>query len=191
MVALKRLTWPHLVPSKRSQSSLKSSTSRDSVKEAVLDVETQQKPQHRVTSDEDQTRTEYCPCFSPDCIGIQSQARSYTVAIKDHATSSHKITKFWTDLPAERLSTPAFRDLVQSNPDTPIGGEMAPPMKQRSFNVGTLAMDHGQTPRIKISPPSIPSDGKKPLRWRSNLPDLFEAPPTFLGWDKLKVRVLW
>jgi hypothetical protein len=251
MVALNDLTWPHLVPSKRSQSSLKSSPSRDSVKEAVLGVETQQAPQRRVTSDEGQACTESFPCFSPDCVGIQSRARSHTVAIKDHDTSSHKVTKFRTedgteDLPRTKALLPtqpegstgdfalsqfpaslvvrrvilaadndldnlqfiphtpisllryafasrvsfntSVEDLVQSNPDTPIGDEMAPPMKQRSFNVGTPAMDHGQTPRIKISPPSITKDGKKPLRSRSNFSDPFEAPPTFLGWDKRAAR---
>jgi hypothetical protein len=119
MVALKDLTWPHLVPSKRSQSSLKSSPSRDSVKEAVLDVETQQAPQRRVTSGEGQTRTESFPCFSPDCVGIQSRARSHTVAINDHDTSSHKVTKFRTQDGTEDL--PRTIALLPTQPEGSTG----------------------------------------------------------------------
>ena len=62
----------------------------------------------------------------------------------------------------ELSSRPSFasfdtsvRDLIQSRPDSPIGGQEAAPMvikPKRSFNVGTLVIAQGRIlPRIKVS----------------------------------------
>jgi hypothetical protein len=75
----------------------------------------------------------------------------------------------------------AMRDLIQEEPDAPIGGHKAAPMK-RSFNVGTLAIqgksrDFLETPRIEISSPKRAEcceyGNTKPLKDRSNFSDPF------------------
>lgn len=70
------------------------------------------------------------------------------------------------------------RDLIQSRPDSPIGGKAAAPMAaaKRSFNVGTLVIQGRQAPLIEISSPDLPpccGDDVSPkrLKVRSNAPD--------------------
>ena len=77
----------------------------------------------------------------------------------------------------------AIRDLIQEEPDFPIGGHKAAPMK-RSFNVGSLAIkaadnsrEYMDTPRIEISSPKATDCAEfsitKPLKDRSNFSEPF------------------
>ena len=69
----------------------------------------------------------------------------------------------------------SVRDLVQSRPDSPIGGQAAAPMAptkpKRSFNVGTLVTQGRLPPRIEIScaddEPCCEDDMNKPPKSRS------------------------
>jgi hypothetical protein len=74
----------------------------------------------------------------------------------------------------------AVQDLVQENPDTPIGGDGAAPMK-RSPNIGTLAMNGSRAyldaPKIEISSPTNMleyKDEKMALRSQPNFSDPFQ-----------------
>jgi hypothetical protein len=97
-----------------------------------------------------------------------------------------------------------FRDLIQEEPDTPIGGipaaALAPPKERRSFNVGALAikgksyftryyvsrsgseqcLDGVMSPRVRIIGPSDASTehfarkGSRALMARSNFSDPFQ-----------------
>ena len=57
----------------------------------------------------------------------------------------------------------SVRDLIQEDPDMPIGGQVAAPMKKRFFNVGNLAghsRDSSDTPSFEfMSPPRRISQG--------------------------------
>jgi hypothetical protein len=83
----------------------------------------------------------------------------------------------------------AVQDLVQQSPDTPIGGEIAAPMKRPS-NVGTLAINGSRVyldgPQFDVSsPPNIldlDSGMDQALRARSNFTDSFQEP------NELKAR---
>jgi len=72
----------------------------------------------------------------------------------------------------------AVQDLVQENPDTPIGGRAAAPMK-KSFNIGTRAINSSgvyvDAPQFDVSPPPSIANNEKdyPVGARSNCSDSF------------------
>ncbi|KAE9381494.1 hypothetical protein N431DRAFT_392757 [Stipitochalara longipes BDJ] len=72
----------------------------------------------------------------------------------------------------------AVQDLVQENPDTPIGGKAAVPMK-RSFNIGTRAINGSSAyldaPQFDVSSPptTLDNEGEDRLHARSNFSDSF------------------
>lgn len=73
-------------------------------------------------------------------------------------------------------SRPSFdtsvRDLIQSRPDSPIGGQEAVPMSikpNRSFNVGTLVIAQGRLlPRIEVSCHDSEPSGRDDMNKRRN-----------------------
>ncbi|KAF4616208.1 hypothetical protein G7Y89_g15197 [Cudoniella acicularis] len=71
----------------------------------------------------------------------------------------------------------SMRPLLQSRPDSPIGGEEAAPMKNMESSLGTRAIRgsvHTELPRIEISSPKDSLTGyvdAVPLRSRSNFSD--------------------
>ncbi|KAN0122480.1 hypothetical protein V8E51_000806 [Hyaloscypha variabilis] len=123
--------------------------------------------------------------FGPDLIERFAHSR-LTLAVDSAADDSDGLPPI-PDTPAGYarfgfISTESFntavKDLVQENPDTPIGGKAAAPMT-RSFSLGTRAINGSSfyldAPQSDVLlPQTTPEDeNKAPLRARSNVTDSF------------------
>ena len=125
---------------------------------------------------------EFNPHFPPSPIALAADSAADNLADLPHLPDSPRALSKFGLLSRELLDT-SMRDLIQEEPDSPIGGHKAAPMK-RSFNVGTLAIKDKdmskrflETPRIEISSPKLADCGEgsstRPLKDRSNLSEPF------------------
>ena len=117
------------------------------------------------------------PIASPTILLAHRRSASPLSLAVDAAADGHEVPNV-LDSPSD--DRPSFdtlvKDLVQSRPDSPIGGHQIPPTlpvkPMRSFNVGTLVIKGKLPPRIEISC----SDTDSGFAGSMNTPPMFTAP---------------